>query len=142
MGRCYDSKRPPSLGPSTNGLVLHDSHGTLNAAKIPLRAISENGTIRFPIANNPYTPILRGGRHSIFVTDVTDVTVVTDVTDVTVKIIISPENHFIGVVFDGESHGDLHFGSFCRPDTVLALSSQSKGGSPRAGHDYEYIHVS
>ena len=58
------------------------------------------------------------------------VTDVTDVTDVTVENVRSPENHFIGVVFDGESHGDLHFGSFCRPDTVLALSSQSKGGSP------------
>ena len=90
-----------------------------NAAKIPLRAISENGTIRFPIANNPYTPTLRGGRHSSFVTDVTDVTAVTAVTAVTVENVISPENHFIGVVFDGESHGDLHFGSFCCPDTVL-----------------------
>ena len=101
-----------------------------NAAKIPLRAISENGTIRFPIANNPYTPTLRGGRHSSFVTNVTDVTDVTAVTAVTVENVISPENHFIGVVFDGESHGDLHFGSFCRLEAVLALSSQSKGGSP------------
>ena len=84
-----------------------------NAAKIPLRAISENGTIRFPIANNPYTPTLRGGRHTSFVTDATDVTAVTAVTAVTVENVISPENHFIGVVFDGESHGDLHFGSFC-----------------------------
>ena len=112
-----------------------------NAAKIPLRAISENGTIRFPIANNPYRPTLRGGRHSSFVTDVTYVTVVTEVTDVTVEIIISPETHFIGVVFDGESHGDLHFGSFCRPDTVLALSSQRKGGSPGRG-DTGYVAMS
>ena len=93
MDRSSDTKRLPSLVPTRNCLVLHDTHDMSNAAKIPLRAISENGTIRFPIANNPYTPTLRGGRHSSFVTDVTDVTdvtAVTAVTTVTSDIYISP----------------------------------------------------
>ena len=37
----------------------------------------------------------------------------------------SSGDHFLGVVFNEESHGDLHFNPFCRPDTVMKLQSQT-----------------
>ena len=44
------------------------------------------------------------------------------------------ERTFLGVVFDGGSHGDLRFASFCRLHTLIYHcshpASQSKGGTP------------
>ena len=37
----------------------------------------------------------------------------------------SSGDHFLGVVFNEESHGDLRFNPFCRPDTVMKLQSQT-----------------
>ena len=37
----------------------------------------------------------------------------------------SSADHFIGVVFNEETHGDLCFSPFGRPDTVMKLQSQT-----------------
>ena len=37
----------------------------------------------------------------------------------------SSRDHFLGVVFNEESHGDLCFSPFCRPDTAFELQSQT-----------------
>ena len=37
----------------------------------------------------------------------------------------SSADHFLGVVFNEETHGDLYFSPFGRPYTVLKLQSQT-----------------
>ena len=61
---------------------------------------------------------------SSFVTVVTAVTAVTAVTVDTSKNLGGP---FLGVKFDGESHGDLHFCSNGRDSVVLSISSTFLG---------------
>ena len=43
---------------------------------------------------------------------------------------IFPKNHFLGVVFNGESHGDIHFNSKRRRYTVLIANSSQAVCTP------------
>ena len=115
-------------------VVTHKGHVTSDALEMPLTRVYKSGTIRILVKNHHYTALITGGlppklcQLPTFPLHYMNVcnghTYMTPTTN-------KRADHFLGVVFNEETHGNLSFGSIGRRYAVKAKSPHHVTG-PRS----------